>query len=283
MEYYQNETKQNMSNTYDEMTPVERSIAAFFLSNTEKMDFSSKNISKRLYVSEAALSRFAKKCGYKGYRELIFSYEKDLEYETPDRNTEQDISILTKKIRGSYTSLLQESFNILKEKQIRKIANMLEKAERIYFYGAGNSGFAAREFAFRFMRIGLSVEAVTDLQMLQMNAALAGKNTLIIAISLSGKTKEVNNSVRLAKRKGASVVYVTSSEALELAELCDEVVRVAYLKNLDTGTKISPQIPLLVLLDLLYAYYLADDSSHKMKNYKETLAAIRGADNLQED
>ncbi|MFR0957923.1 MAG: hypothetical protein ACLSFA_20120 [Roseburia inulinivorans] len=36
------------------------------------MDFSSKNISKRLYVSEAALSRFSKKCGYKGYRELIF-------------------------------------------------------------------------------------------------------------------------------------------------------------------------------------------------------------------
>lgn len=79
MIYYQNETKQNMFNSYNNMTPVERSIADFFLSNTEKMDFSSKNISKRLYVSEAALSRFSKKCGYKGYRELIFSYEKDLE------------------------------------------------------------------------------------------------------------------------------------------------------------------------------------------------------------
>ena len=78
MIYYQNETKQNMFNSYNNMTPVERSIADFFLSNTEKMDFSSKNISKRLYVSEAALSRFSKKCGYKGYRELIFSYEKDL-------------------------------------------------------------------------------------------------------------------------------------------------------------------------------------------------------------
>ena len=55
MIYYQNETKQNMFNSYNNMTPVERSIADFFLSNTEKMDFSSKNISKRLYVSEAAL------------------------------------------------------------------------------------------------------------------------------------------------------------------------------------------------------------------------------------
>lgn len=44
MIYYQNETKQNMFNSYNNMTPVERSIADFFLSNTEKMDFSSKNI-----------------------------------------------------------------------------------------------------------------------------------------------------------------------------------------------------------------------------------------------
>ena len=42
MIYYQNETKQNMFNSYNNMTPVERSIADFFLSNTEKMDFSCK-------------------------------------------------------------------------------------------------------------------------------------------------------------------------------------------------------------------------------------------------
>ena len=28
------------------------------------------------YISNATLSRFAKKCGYKGYRELVFDYEK---------------------------------------------------------------------------------------------------------------------------------------------------------------------------------------------------------------
>lgn len=39
MIYYQNETKQNMFNSYNNMTPVERSIADFFLSNTEKMVF----------------------------------------------------------------------------------------------------------------------------------------------------------------------------------------------------------------------------------------------------
>lgn len=272
MVYYENETKQKMSNSYRDMTPVERSIADFFLSNAEKMDFSSKNISKRLYVSEAALSRFAKKCGYKGYRELIFSYEKDLESEVPKENTEQDVSSFTKKIRGSYASLLNESFNLLKEKQIRKVTAMLDTAKKICVYGMGSSGFVAKEFQLRFMRIGLIVEAFTDSQMMQMNAALADSETLVIGLSLSGRTKEVNHAVRLAKKKGAAVVYLTANEHPEVADCCDELVQTAYMKNLDTGTRISPQITLLVI----YSYYFSSDTYYKVKKYKQTLAAIRG-------
>ena len=265
-----------MSNSYGDMTPVERSIADFFLSNAEKMDFSSKNISKRLYVSEAALSRFAKKCGYKGYRELIFSYEKDLESEVPKENTEQDVSSFTKKIRGSYASLLNESFNLLKEKQIRKVTAMLDTAKKICVYGMGSSGFVAKEFQLRFMRIGLTVEAFTDSQMMQMNAALADSETLVIGLSLSGRTKEVNHAVRLAKKKGAAVVYLTANEHSEVADCCDELVQTAYMKNLDTGTRISPQITLLVMLDVIYSYYFSSDTYYKVKKYKQTLAAIRG-------
>lgn len=73
---FQNETKQTIEVTYSKMTEVEKSIADFFIDNKDVMDFSSKYISKMLYISEATLSRFAKKCGYKGYREFIFSYEK---------------------------------------------------------------------------------------------------------------------------------------------------------------------------------------------------------------
>ena len=276
MVYYENETKQKMSNSYGDMTPVERSIADFFLSNAEKMDFSSKNISKRLYVSEAALSRFAKKCGYKGYRELIFSYEKDLESEVPKENTEQDVSSFTKKIRGSYASLLNESFNLLKEKQIRKVTAMLDTAKKICVYGMGSSGFVAKEFQLRFMRIGLTVEAFTDSQMMQMNASLADSETLVIGLSLSGRTKEVNHAVRLAKKKGAAVVYLTANEHSEVADCCDELVQTAYMKNLDTGTRISPQITLLVMLDVIYSYYFSSDTYYKVKKYKQTLAAIRG-------
>lgn len=62
---------------YDNFTIVEKTIADFFISNKEEADFSSKAISARLYISEASLSRFAKKLGYSGYREFIYNYQEN--------------------------------------------------------------------------------------------------------------------------------------------------------------------------------------------------------------
>ncbi len=283
MSYYQNETKQNISNSYESFTPVDKSIANFLLSNTERMDFSSKNIAKRLYVSEAALSRFSKKCGYKGYRELIYSYEKDLELEIPVEQNELNVGAFTKKIRSSYSSLLNETCSMLDEKQIQRIAALLDEKKRIFVYGQGSSGLVAKEFQLRFMRIGVPAEAITDAQMIQMNAALAEPDQLIIGISLSGCTEEVNNGVRLARKKGARVVYITANAQTPVRPFCDELVVTAYMKNLDTGTKISPQFLPLIILDVLYSYYFANDTYGKVKKYRQTLAAIRGENSDEMD
>ncbi|MFR6458586.1 MAG: hypothetical protein ACLUPG_19255 [Roseburia faecis] len=49
---------------YEMFTVVEKTIADFFISNEKEMDFSSGRMAKMLHVSEASLSRFAKKMGY---------------------------------------------------------------------------------------------------------------------------------------------------------------------------------------------------------------------------
>ena len=53
-----------IESNYDNFTTVERSIADFFIYNREEMDFSAKAVAGKLFVSEASLSRFAKKCGF---------------------------------------------------------------------------------------------------------------------------------------------------------------------------------------------------------------------------
>ena len=157
----------------------------------DDMDFSSKNISRVLYVSEATLSRFSQKCGYKGYREFIFSYERDLKFEQKSEGTEKDVGLFARRVQNSYQKLLQENFRILDEEQVRRVAGMLNISKRVLIFGIGNSGYAAEEFQLRFMRIGMDVNAVTDSHMMKIGAALAGEETLVIAITLSGETAQV--------------------------------------------------------------------------------------------
>lgn len=60
-----------MEAIYSSFTPLEKTIADFFIHNNEKTDLSSKSVSKKLFVSEASLSRFAKNAVIKGIGSLF--------------------------------------------------------------------------------------------------------------------------------------------------------------------------------------------------------------------
>ncbi len=63
--------KHLMMEEYENMTSVEQSIADFFIKNEEYMDFSARNISRILYISNATLSRFAKNADIKDIGNLF--------------------------------------------------------------------------------------------------------------------------------------------------------------------------------------------------------------------
>ena len=254
--YFENETKKQIKAAIPLMTHVEKSIAQFFINNETKGNFALKEVASLLYTSEATLSRFAKKCGYKGYRELIFSYERDLDQEKENGDQEKDVDLFTKVVRSSYQNLLNDSFSILDREKIRNFTAKLNCSMHVKVFGIGNSGFAAREFQLRFMRIGLDVEAVTDSQIMQMTAALA------------------NDALKSAKSRGVYTVLFTAERGIDFAAACDEVIYVASLENLDTGSKVSPQFPILVVFDVIYTYYFANDFYFKEQKLRATLSAI---------
>jgi DNA-binding MurR/RpiR family transcriptional regulator len=273
-------TKDKIREAYDNLTKSEQQVADYFLENTEISDFSSKHISLLLYVSEATLSRFAKKCGFKGYREFVYMYELDFKDYFTEKE-EKEISDITRSVRKNYKDIMVKAFDLIDEDQMRRIATKLSNTEyTVPVYGMGSSGYVAREFQLRFMRLGLDVIAITDSQMIAMNASLVKRGSLVLAFSISGTTKVVIDGIKKAKQNGARVVLFTASKDKKLAELCDEIVEVAYLKELEKGTKISPQISLLILIDVLYSYYFANDSFFKAEKYKRTLTALEIEKNI---
>lgn len=256
-----------------DMTGAERTVAEFFLENEQSGNFSLKAVSAALFVSEATLSRFSKKCGYKGYREFVFDYEREI---SELHASGGDISVYTRKVKSMYTDIFKKSFELLDEDQMERIArNLMDADENVYVYGMGSSGYAAEEFTYRFMRLGMRVQAVTDSHMIKASAALTGEKSLVIGISISGDTSEVVDALRIAKKNGAKVIFLTGKADASDTDIADEIVKLAYLKDLDNGTKISPQISPLILIDVLYSYYLSKNPTLHFERYNETLSAIK--------
>lgn len=257
-----------LESRYRFFTSAERTIADFFLKNKEKTDLASRYIAGKLYVSEASLSRFAQKCGFKGYREFAYEYERYLEEGTKFSKIHE----LTKKVLETYQRLLDRSFDLVDEEQMRTIASYLSESRCVYVYGMGSSGIAAREMKLRFMRTGLLVEAITDSHMIKMNSALVDQSMLVVAISLSGKTPEILAGIKLAKANGARVILITASK--EEFEDADQILRVAAIQDLSKGMNISPQFPILVMVDIFYSYYFDEDETDRLQNHSLTMNAL---------
>ena len=321
---------------YHTFTPLERTIADFFIHNTEEQDFSSRNISGLLYVSEASLSRFAQKCGFHGYREFIYEYKQSL---AP--GPEENIPNFEVSEFNTYQELLNKSNALLDKAQITRITNLLVSKSRVYVYGRGSSGLVAQEMKLRFMRIGLNIEAVTDSHIMKVNSVILDENCLVIGISVSGQTDDIISSLKAAHQHGAYTLLMTARQdksyqdfcdetlifasshimkvnsvildenclvigisvsgqtddiisSLKAAhqhgaytllmtarqdksyqDFCDETLIFASMEHLEYGNIISPQFPILLVLDVLYAHYLQIDRSKKEALHEYTIQTLQ--------
>lgn len=268
MEYYVKSVVPIIKMNYEKFTTVEKSIADFFIQNNVRVDLSSKAMADRLYVSEASLSRFAQKCGYRGYREFIYQYEMTFV------ENRESMTGNTRMILNAYQELLNKTYSLIDEEQIARIGKYLGQAERVTVCGRGSSGYAAAEMELRFMRIGVNIDSIQDSDRMRMQAVFQDKRSLVFGISVSGETEPVLYLLREARRRGAKTVLITAESPERFREICTEVLRMPSLRYLNQGNVISPQFPILLMLDILYSYYAAQDKGKKELLHDDTLRAL---------
>mgnify|MGYP002748966143 FL=1 len=238
----------------DKMTDLEQRIGHYFLDpNSIQEDLSSLQVAQTLHISQAALTRFAKKCGFKGYREFSFQYLQDL----PKAKTEADNmqSSLSRQVLNNYNQIHQQTKELIDEEKLERVAQIIEEADRVYFFGTGSSGLVARDMKLRFMRLGVVCEALTDQDGFAWTTSILDKNCLVIGFSLFGQTQSIIDSLIDAKNMGAKTILVTGQPE-KIQEDFTEVVPVALQSKPEFILRISAQFPMLLMIDLIYAFFL---------------------------
>lgn len=255
---------------YEKCTETEQHIADYFLHQARPERLSAELVSKELSVSTASLSRFAKKCGFHGYRE--FTYEFRNSYIEKSAVEQQQ----SRTVLDTYQNLLNKMYSLLDEAQINRIIKELKWARRVFVCGRGSSGLAAEEMATRFRWIGIDMTALRDNENMKMQSVFLNRHDLVIGLSLSGIKSEVLYMLGRGFRQGARTLLITEKNRQTYEEFCNEVLLVPSLQHLNHGNLISPQFPLLLMIDILYAAYVNDDRMRIERIQKEVQRTLRG-------
>ena len=247
---------------FEELTELEQEIARYFLQpETIQDDLSSQQVTQKLHISQAALTRFAKKCGFTGYREFVFQYQHQASKQ--DTHSHKH-SPLTRRVLRSYSIMREQTQDLIDEEQLERVAQLIEDAERVYFFGTGSSGLVAREMKLRFMRLGVVCEALTDQDGFAWTTGIMDENCLVLGFSLSGTTQSVLDSLLDAKEMGAKTILFTSAPNKN-SQAYTETVLVTSHSQSSYIQRISAQLPMLILIDLIYAYFLEINRESKEK------------------
>ena len=253
---------------YTLFTNTEKKIADYFLQCDANMDINIQNVAEQLYVSQAYISRFAKKCGFVGFREFIFAYLDSARVKKPNGNS------TTQNVFNTYQDLLNKAYSLLDNDQVQRIVKMLVNSKKVIAVGKGSSGYAASEMESRFVRVGLDIDSLTDSDRIRMQSVFLKDGDTVIAFSISGKTEDVIFLLKHAHDRGKKTIFFTAADNPHLHEFCDEVVLVASLEYLENGNLISPQFPMLLVLDLIYSEYINIDSVFKSAILEDTVTTL---------
>lgn len=256
---------------FNSFTNTEKKLAKYILNNSKKVvTLSAQDLAKNADISPAAVVRFSKSLGYKGFTAL----KVDLARDRGENENEIDITIapdestetIVKKIGKSNTNTIKETLNLINLDNINNAIDALCKAKKIYLFGIGVSGLVAVDFQYKLLRINKQVIYQSDPHIQLVSAVHIGPEDVAVGISYSGESKEVNLGIKKAKENGAKTIVITKYNKNSLSKIGDIVL---YLPNEEKELRlgaISSKIASLTLTDILFLGVAREDF-YKIEEY----------------
>ncbi|KVN14338.1 MULTISPECIES: MurR/RpiR family transcriptional regulator [unclassified Burkholderia] len=241
--------------TRAQLRPSERKLADFVLAAPrEVLDLSMTELAARAGASQPTIARFCQALGCSGFREFkirlaqsvapgVASVYRDVE---PDERAPGIIGKVFDRTIGA----LIEVRNSLSATSVADAIELLTRASRIEFYGAGGSGIAAQDIQHKFFRLGVPSVAYSDPHTFSMSAALLGANDVVVAISNTGRTRDIVDAARAALACGAKVISITHSHS-PLAQLSTVSLASNVAEETDVFSPMTSRMSHLAIGDIL--------------------------------
>lgn len=265
---------------HNKFTKSENKIMDFILQNSKYiLEHSIGDISSKIGVSDATLSRFAIKIGFKGFNELRFILDQESKRVNIEKNYNND-SILDRLV-NDYKIFLDQNTELIKNEDISFLIDCIKNSSRIKIYGVGSSGYFSKEMGFRLSKLGFDSKAITETHEMKIDANFCNENDLIIGVSLSGLANDVIESMKIGKSRGTKTISLTNYPDSKIGKFSDKIIKIISKNTLEMGHFISPQIGLIFVLDYIISKIILENPNKYFEMGFNTMHSIFKQDDLK--
>ena len=263
----------------DDLRNSEKKVARVVLESPDRVIYRSiSELAENAGTSEPTVLRFCRALGFRGYHDLKIQLAQDLVPEVKniheDVTARDDPATLVRKVLNANAIAIADTLDTLDPAQTERAVRILARAERIEFIGFGGSAAVAMDAYHKFFRIGIPCGWQDDPHMQVMSAALMSTRSVVVAISHSGSSKDIIETLEIAKEAGAATIAIVSHRKSPVASLADIALCV---HSRETGYKPEPmssRIAHLCVIDVLAVGVALKRSRDFMAGVQKTRKAL---------
>ena len=237
------------------MRKSEKKVADYVLANLAGViNMRIVDLAAQADVSEPTVVRFCRAVGVEGFQDFKLALAQELAAGSgfgKEAITDTDsIADFSRKIFDSTIATLLKVRDGLQAASIHQAITALTQANRVEFYGHGASAAVAADAQHRFFRLRLAAAAYSDTHIQTMSALSLQKGDVVVAISQSGRTRSLVDTMELVKDMGAIVIGMAPSgtpvSAAASIPICIDVE-----EEFEIYTPLSSRIAHLAVIDVL--------------------------------
>lgn len=254
----------------DYMSTVERKLADVILKDPKKfITYSISELAEVAGVSQGSINNFSQKLIGAGFAalklQLAGQLPNYLEKQFNLAEAGDGVRDILKKNQREMASAFQNTINLNDEETLKRVVDLILRAKRIEIYGIYRSSIVAMDLYYQLLQLGLSASFVSDVLMCQVSAARLEAEDLVIAISSSGRTKDILDTVKVAKSNHVPVICITSDRDAPLVKLSDEALFCVPGGNSISNRMDEIRLAQMFMTDSLSSYirYKIDETGEK--------------------
>lgn len=267
------------------MSPSMAKIANLLLENPElPLTLSITELAERAGTSAPTVTRFCRLLGYSGYVPLRVGVAADLGRSNaqtdwvielgrafdPDENSATTLRTLL----SSHVAAVQSAADLIDLADFESAARAIAESNHVDVYGIAGSATVAAGFRERLYRIGVNAHSWGEVHHSLMSASILTPESVAFGISSSGRTKEIVETLAVARDQGALTIALTSDPLSPLAELADIHLRTSHADRDLSAGELTTQHVQLFACNLLYMLVAKATYDATRTRLAQTAAAI---------